>query len=67
MVFPEAPFKIGLHLRVVRHHIAFLQCLESNLDAIKVKGEYNYSSAMTAASSRRRTSRRDLTFFSHPG
>eukprot|EP00971_Amphidinium_carterae_P091037 1801998-Amphidinium_carterae.1 len=39
--FPGAPFKLGLHLCVVRH-AAFLQCLDCGCETGKVKGEYNF-------------------------
>eukprot|EP00971_Amphidinium_carterae_P230339 4571272-Amphidinium_carterae.1 len=41
MVFPEAPFQLGPHQRVVRHAI-FLRCLNCGRQAGKVKGEYNF-------------------------
>eukprot|EP00971_Amphidinium_carterae_P188075 3733067-Amphidinium_carterae.1 len=37
IVFPEVPFKIGLHLRVVRH-AAYLHCLECGGQTGTVKG-----------------------------
>eukprot|EP00971_Amphidinium_carterae_P229241 4547851-Amphidinium_carterae.1 len=40
MVYPEAPFRLGPHLRVSRHE-DFLQCLDCNRITGKVRGEYN--------------------------
>eukprot|EP00971_Amphidinium_carterae_P267236 5301162-Amphidinium_carterae.2 len=42
MVFPEAPFQLGQHLRVVRH-ADFLQCLDCNRQTGKVKRKYNFA------------------------
>eukprot|EP00971_Amphidinium_carterae_P288776 5734079-Amphidinium_carterae.1 len=42
MVYPEAPFRLGPHLRVVRHG-DFLQCLDCTRQTGKVRGEYNFA------------------------
>eukprot|EP00971_Amphidinium_carterae_P023273 459232-Amphidinium_carterae.1 len=42
MVFPEAPFQLTQHLRVVRH-ADFLQCLDCTRQTGKVKGKYNFA------------------------
>eukprot|EP00971_Amphidinium_carterae_P273497 5427772-Amphidinium_carterae.1 len=42
MVYPEVPFQIGSHMRVVRHE-TFLQCLDCIRHTGKVKGAYNFS------------------------
>eukprot|EP00971_Amphidinium_carterae_P023794 469064-Amphidinium_carterae.1 len=42
MVYPEAPFQLGPHLRVVRHE-TYLRCLDCSRQTGKVKGEYNFS------------------------
>eukprot|EP00971_Amphidinium_carterae_P201110 3991046-Amphidinium_carterae.1 len=42
MVYPEAPFRLGQHYRVVRHE-AFLQCLKCNRQTGKVKGKCNFA------------------------
>eukprot|EP00971_Amphidinium_carterae_P098622 1950459-Amphidinium_carterae.1 len=42
MVYPEAPFQLGPHLRVVRHE-DILQCLDCTRITGKVRGEYNFA------------------------
>eukprot|EP00971_Amphidinium_carterae_P072436 1432813-Amphidinium_carterae.1 len=42
MVYPEAPFQLGQHIRVVRHK-DFLQCLGCTRQTGKVKGNYNFA------------------------
>eukprot|EP00971_Amphidinium_carterae_P187621 3723867-Amphidinium_carterae.1 len=42
MVYPEAPFRLGPHLRVVRRE-DFLQCLNCTRITGKVRGEYNFA------------------------
>eukprot|EP00971_Amphidinium_carterae_P233592 4635715-Amphidinium_carterae.1 len=42
MVYPEASFQLGPHLRVVRHE-DFLQCLECTRITGKVRGDYNFA------------------------
>eukprot|EP00971_Amphidinium_carterae_P195256 3874542-Amphidinium_carterae.1 len=42
MVYPEAPFQLGLHLRVVRH-ADFLQCLDCTRQTGKVRGNYDFA------------------------
>eukprot|EP00971_Amphidinium_carterae_P320293 6366847-Amphidinium_carterae.1 len=42
MVYPEAPFQLGPHFRVVRHE-DFLQCLNCIRITGKVRGEYNFA------------------------
>eukprot|EP00971_Amphidinium_carterae_P144499 2863448-Amphidinium_carterae.1 len=42
MVYPEAPFQLGQHLRVVRH-ADFLQCFDCTRQTGKVKGNYNFA------------------------
>eukprot|EP00971_Amphidinium_carterae_P326911 6458002-Amphidinium_carterae.1 len=42
MVYPEAPFQLGQHLRVVRH-ADFLQCMDCNRQTGKVRGNYKFA------------------------
>eukprot|EP00971_Amphidinium_carterae_P075942 1500450-Amphidinium_carterae.1 len=41
-VFPEAPFRIGPHMHVVRHE-TFIQCRDCGRQTGKVRGDYNFA------------------------
>eukprot|EP00971_Amphidinium_carterae_P196069 3890536-Amphidinium_carterae.1 len=56
MVYPEAQFRLGSHLRVVRHE-DFLQCLECTRITGKVRGDYNFA-YMTRQACRRMKKRK---------
>eukprot|EP00971_Amphidinium_carterae_P139967 2773403-Amphidinium_carterae.1 len=64
MVYPEAPFRLGPHLRVVRHE-DFLQCLDCTRITGKVRGEYNfaYMSRQTCRKLKKRKQKKRRTGF----
>eukprot|EP00971_Amphidinium_carterae_P295004 5857851-Amphidinium_carterae.1 len=64
MVYPEAPFQLGQHLRVVRH-ADFLQCLDCTRQTGKVNGKYNfaYSTRQSCRTLKKRKQKKRRTGF----